>query len=488
MKPIYTLEKVGNPVLDGYRPSVPSTSAQSRLHLTENESMSDFGNAQRFIHLYGNRVFYCSAECTWYIWDGRVWKSDAQNQIEVFAQNTARSIFDEVKFIQDIKYKSALQRWGRGSLNHARYSKMLKVASSHLPASLEQFDTDKWLLGVDNGVINLRTGELLPPKREYMISKLCSIGYDPAAKCPRWTRFIEEIFAGDFDLIRFVKKMVGYWLTGIVGEKCFFLLLGASGDNGKTVFINTLMMLLGDYGLNMPMDSLLQRKPGAQSNDIVRLKGARFISCSEANKKYYFDEALVKRLTGNDPVTARALYKEHITFQPEGKIVIGTNQVPRFDKEDTAFDKRIRQIPFNVTFVGDAKDEKLEETLRGELEGILVWAVEGCLLWQQEGLGTVPASESIRYEVRPPSSCLDNFIETRCELADNAQCKSSELYEAYLKYQQESAEGTEPLSNSVFCIELGKLGIIATHHRDGNYRAGISLRENSTSEPIVTSE
>jgi len=485
MIPMYKLSIIGNPILDGYRPSDPSSSTPPRLHLTENESMSDYGNAQRFIHQHGSKVFYCRAEDTWYFWDGRVWKPDTHNQIEVFAQNTARSIFEEIKYIQDVGFKTALEKWGRGSLNHARYVKMLKSASSHLPVSLERFDNDKELLGVGNGVIDLKTGELLPPRREYMISKLCSVNYDPAAKCPRWIRFIEEIFAGNVDLIRFVKKMVGYWLTGIVSEKCFFILLGESGDNGKTVFIKVLIQLLGDYGIDMPMDSLLRRKPGAQSNDIVRLKGARFISCSEANKQYYFDEALVKRLTGSDPITARALYKEHITFQPEGKIVIGTNQIPRFDKEDTAFDNRIRQIPFDVTFKDGAKDPNLYETLLGELEGILVWAVEGCLSWQQEGLGTVPVTESIKHEVRPNSD-LGNFIEVCCEFADNLQCKSSDLYEAYLTYHEASADSTEPLSKTVFGSELGKLGIIATHHRDGNYRVGISLKGEATSEPTMT--
>lgn len=219
MKPIYALDKISNPILDGYTPSNPATSAPKRIHLSENESMSDYGNAQRFISQHGDRVRFCPAESQWYIWDTIVWKPDTQNQIEVLAMNTARSITAEAKLIQDAKYRAALEKWGRASLNHAKYVKMLKSASSYLPVSPDQFDTNKWLLGAGNGTIDLKTGKLIAARREDMITKLCRVDYDPGATCPRWLRFNEEIFAGDADLIRFVKKMVGYCLTGVVSEK-----------------------------------------------------------------------------------------------------------------------------------------------------------------------------------------------------------------------------------------------------------------------------
>ncbi len=473
MNVIQMISKVNNPNLDGFTLTVPVIAPPASLVLSEHESMTDYGNAQRFIHQHGKKVFYCRAEDTWYIWDGRVWKPDADNQLEIFAQNTARSILAEAQRVLDAKYRANLEKWGRSSLNHSRFTKMLKAACVHLPVSVDQFDTNRWLFGVDNGTIDLKTGALLPWRRDDLITKSCNVKYVPKGACPQWLKFLDRIFNGDADLIRFVQKMVGYCMTGDVSEKCFFILLGEQGDNGKTVFVNVMSWLLGDYTIDMPIDSLLQRKPGASSNDLVRLKGSRFISCSEANRQHYFDEALVKRLTGSDPITARAMYKEFITFKPEGKIVIATNRVPKFDKADTALGNRIRMIPFDVTIPKEEQDLNLFDKLVGEGEGILSWAVEGCLLWQRESLGAVPVVQP-EIEIRPDCS-LETFIGMFCEVAEEKRCRTSDLYSAYLGYH-EALGGTDPLSLNTFGVELSKLGIGYTHTNNGNCRTGIALK------------
>jgi putative DNA primase/helicase len=472
MNIINAISRFKNPNLEGFTPIISSTDT-NRLVLSENESMTDYGNAQRFIHQYGRNVCYVTSEGNWYIWDGRTWRPDCSNQIEVFAQNTARGIFSEAQHVSDAKYRSDLEKWGRGSLNHARFIKMLKVASAHLPVSLELFDTNKWLLGVDNGTVDLKTGELIPPRRDDRITKVGNVEYVPDAVSPLWLSFLERIFEGNVGLMLYVQKMIGYCLTGDVSEKCFFILLGESGDNGKSVLMNVLMWLMGDYAIDMPIDSLLQRKPGSNSNDLVRLKGSRLVSCSEANRQYYFDEALIKRLTGSDPITARALYKEYITFRPEGKILIATNRVPKFDTNDTAFDNRVRMIPFDVTIPKEERDPNLFDKLMDESDGILAWAVEGCLLWQSEGLGDVPVTREPNIQVVSRSS-LDDFIKTGCDVGDAFYCKTHDLFTAYLGYHELVDDETNPIGFNVFGVELSRRGIAYTHRRDGNYRVGIA--------------
>jgi len=464
------ISRFRNPNIEGFTPLIPAALTE-RLVLSENESMTDYGNAQRFIHQNGKNVCYVGG--MWYLWDGRMWRPDTTNQIEVFAQNTARSIFNEAQQVTDAKYRADLQRWGSASLNHARYTKMLKSASTYLPVSLDLFDTDKHLLGVENGTIDLKTGELLVSRREDRITKLCNVRFDPDARSEQWDAFLDRIFDGNVDLIRYVQKMVGYCLTGIVSEKCFFILLGPKGDNGKSVFMNVVMWLMGDYAIDMPIDSLLQRKPGASSNDLVRLKGSRLVSCSEANRQYYFDEALVKRLTGSDPITARALYKEYVTFRPEGKILIATNRIPKFDTADIAFDNRVRKIPFDVSIPKEEQDPNLYDKLMEECSGILTWAVEGCKMWQQDGLGDVPVTiqtESVNFQ----RSSIDDFIRTNCDVGDGFRCKAHDLHTAYLGYHQLMADGTDPICFNVFVVELGRRGIPYSHTRDGNYRVGIA--------------
>lgn len=453
------------------------------LSLSEFELMTEYGNARRFEHQHQGYVKYVHAEGCWYLWSNNCWIPDTQNQVMNLATSTTRAIIEEAAHISDPDIKKELIKWASSSLSHAKISKMLKLAETMLAIMPEEFDQDRWLLNVNNGTIDLKTGTLLPHDKSNLITKMCNASYDPNAESPLWTRFLDRIFDGNADMVKFVQKMIGYSLTGDVSEKCFFILLGEKGNNGKSVLINVLMKLLNDFSLQTPIDTLLNRKPGAQSNDLVRLKGARFVSSAEANKKHYFDEALVKRLTGNDPITARALYKEHITFYPECKIMIATNMVPRFDKTDTAFQNRVKQINFKVSIPDAEQDKNLTDKLYAELDGILTWAVKGCLLWQQEGLGEVPVVDTAMVEIKCNSSIAD-FIETCCVVSDTAKTVTRELYDAYLGYHYEVDDGSEPLNYVAFSQQLD---FESGHTNKGNFRNGIALRtiETPTTEPVL---
>jgi len=458
-----------------YRP--PAKQEDAGVKLQDHELTTEYGNAQRFVHQHGSKVRYCHSEKQWYIWTGRIWQPDTENQVEILAMNTAKSIFTEASSINDAVARAKLVKWSQSSMSEAKVKKMLKLSASLLPVKVDQFDADKWKISALNGRVDLVTGELLPHNQEAFATKMCNAQYVPDAECPIWDKFMDRIFDGNKALIRYVQKMVGYMLTGAVTEKCFFILHGEKGDNGKTVFINTLMEVFDDYAMQTPIDTLLRRKAGSQSNDIVRLNKARFVSSAEANKQCYFDEALVKRLTGDDPVTARLLFKEHITFKPECKIVIATNRVPRFDRADTAFNNRVRIVPFNVSIPVEEQDRNLKDKLMLEADGILAWAVRGCLLWQEEGLGLVPVAEEPHVEVRPDSS-VDNFVHTRCVRGDSYYTKTQDLHEAYLAYHAEVNDGTDPIGIAALGVKLGELGFLWAHGRDGNGRAGIALRSS----------
>jgi putative DNA primase/helicase len=396
------------------------------------------------------------------------------------AISTAKSIVDEAKHISDPDLKRELIKWSSTSLSQSKMNKMLALAETDMAIKPEEFDTNKWLLNVRNGTIDLKTDTLMQHDKSNFITKMCDAAYDPDAESLLWGMFLEKIFDGNADMIKFVQKMIGYCLTGDIREKCFFILLGEKGDNGKTVLINVLMKLFNEFGLQTPIDTLLNRRPGSQSNDIVRLKGARFVSSAEASKKCYFDEALVKRLTGNDPITARALYKEHITFYPECKIMIATNRVPRFDKDDTAFNNRVKLVNFNVSIPEAEQDKNLSCKLYAELDGILNWAVKGCMLWQVEGLGDVPVVDESMVEIKCNSS-IDNFIETCCVLSDSAKTITRDMYDAYLVYHTEIDDGSEPLSYVAFSQQLD---FASGHTNKGNYRLGVALKTNETPTPV----
>ncbi len=175
------------------------------------------------------------------------------------------------------------------------------------------WDADPWLLGVPNGVVDLRTGELRPGRREDRITMQTAVPYDPEATCPRWKQFLVEIFADDEELIGFVQRAVGYSITGITSEQCLLVLYG-TGANGKGTLTITLKFVLGDYAWNMPFSTIEMRNRAAIPNDLAALVGRRFVMASETNDGARLNEARVKALTGCDPITARFLHAEFFTF------------------------------------------------------------------------------------------------------------------------------------------------------------------------------
>jgi len=442
--------------------------------LSAEELMTDYGNAQRFIFQHRDKVFYAHEEGVWYAWNSINWQKDDSEQVVQLAHETAKSIAGEADRLPKHDERTALKGWGSTSLGRPRIKAMLDFAKSYLTKRLDELDTHRYLLNVRNGTVDLASGMLLPHDRTNMITKLVPVIYNPEAQCPQWLSFLQVIFDGKEELIKYVQKMLGYCLTGDLSEKCFFILYGPEGDNGKTVMMNTIMAILKDYATQTPTDTLLKRKPGAHSNDLVRIKGARLVQAAEASESYSFDEPLVKRLTGDDPVTARMLYKEYITFYPECKIVLATNSIPRFKGDDKAFAKRIKVIPFLVSIPVEQQDTQLKEKLLSEKEGILNWLVQGCKLWHVERLG------SISNEVDPvcEDTLLDTvklFIENKCIVDPEATESTSTLYDSYVEYVNASYPELQIPVLATYGTLLTDLGYKSGHARQGNYRIGIRL-------------
>jgi putative DNA primase/helicase len=364
------------------------------------------------------------------LWDGKRWCLDETGRVNLLAESTAKSIAEEAARETDRTLTNQLLDWSKNSLQRQRLSNMLALAQSHLPVTPDQFDADPWLLNVENGTINLKTGDLEVHSQSHHITKMAPVVYDPDAKCPLWEKTVSTILGGDEDLIRYMQKVIGYSITGDTKEKCFFILHG-SGDNGKTLFVNAVMAVLGEYASSTGMETFIVSLPGAPSNDIMRLKGARLAMASEAERQFQLAEAKIKRLTGGDMCTARLLYREPIDFYPQFKIFLLTNQIPRFSVTDIALMNRIHLIPFGVTIPKEKQDKDLLDKLKLEASGILNWAITGCLLWQAEGLNppsaVVAALEDHRLEV----DVIGRFIEECCVLESVSRVGVTQLHNAY---------------------------------------------------------
>jgi putative DNA primase/helicase len=247
-------------------------------------------------------------------------------------------------------------------------------------------DRDKLLLNVENGTIDLRTGELGPHDPTDLITKIAPVAFDPEATCPAFKRVVDWITNGDREFINYLRRAFGYCLTGCTTEQSFFFVIG-KGGTGKSVLANVLRELLGEYGLQANMDSFLAKQyDNGIPTDIARLRGARVVVAAEANFDRQIDEAKLKTMTGGDPLVARFMRQDLFEFMPEFKLVLIANDFPRVRASSDAFWRRVRVIPIDRKIPAKQVDPNLMEKLRAEYPGILAWAVRGCLSWQQRGL------------------------------------------------------------------------------------------------------
>lgn len=404
--------------------------------------LTDLGNAERLVAAHGEDLRYCHPWRSWLSWDGKRWNLDDTGAVERRAKDTVRSMYHRLADIENREDARSLFKWAQKSESSGAARSMLSLAESEpgIPVRPGDLDLDPWLLNVANGTLDLRTGKLRPHRRADYFTKLSPVAYDPDAQCPQWLRFLGHTFAGDAELIEFVRRAIGYSLTGLTREQCLFLCHGP-GRNGKSTFLKTVAAVLGeDYAQQAPAETLLTRDNRGATNDIARLRGARLVTAVETPEGRRLDENLAKQLTGGDKITARELYKEFFEFTPVLKLWIATNHRPEIRGTDLAIWRRIRLIPFEVIIAEEETDEDLGEKLLTELPGILAWAVAGCLAWQADGLRAPAAVVEATNKYRAEMDQVGRFIEERCDTGPASSSKAAALFEAYRTWATDSGE------------------------------------------------
>jgi len=276
------------------------------------------------------------------------------------------SLYQEAARREDQEERKRLGHFALMSENVNRVAAMIRLAQSEagIPVQPEELDADPWLLNCDNGVIDLRTGALLPHRREYLMTCLAPVKYDPEAGSDLWEKFLWRIFNRNLNLYEFMQRALGYALTGDTREQCFFILWG-SGANGKSTLLNTVREIMGTYARHTPTETLLARNKGSEiPTDVARLDGPRFVTASEVDRGQRLAESLVKALTGRDTVAARFLYGEYFDFVPQFKLFLSTNNKPVIRGVDNAIWRRIMFIPFVVQIPEEEQDKELPEKLK----------------------------------------------------------------------------------------------------------------------------
>lgn len=445
---------------------------------------SDTGNAEAFEILYRHRFRYDHSRKRWMVWNGLCWVVDADGEVTRAAIDTLRWIAtaiwvlgwaqakdkdEQKKIIEDTESARAAESV-RGITSTLEVAKNLR----RIATVATDYDRDQFLLTVGNGTLDLRAGELRAAWPEDLITRATRIFYDSAATCPRWLQFLDEIFAGNSELIAFIQRAVGYSLTGDTREQCFFILYG-NGANGKSTFLEIVRKLVGAHATTTPFATfMVQRQVGAPRNDLAALVSARLVLASEAGQDASFDEAVVKQVTGQDTIACRFLYGEFFEYKPQFKIWLATNYKPAIRGNDNAIWRRIRLIPFDQQFKGNKRDAMLPEKLRAELPGILAWAVEGCLEWQRDGLGRPKTVLDATAEYRNESDQVGRFISERCILGREYAVTGQALFEAYVQFCQR--QGEKYLANNIFAAQIAKRNIQKKRTNKGLVYQGLGLR------------
>jgi len=329
--------------------------------------------------------------------------------------------------------------------------------------SVDELDTDPYLLNCENGTVDLRNGKLQPHSQEDLISRIADAAYDPEARSDIWDGFIKEITSGDADFAAEMQAAFGYSLTGVTTERAFFFIYGVTGT-GKTSLEASVGRMLGSYAQNIGFDTLLRKPPtsgDAPLDDLARLEGVRYAYASEMNPGRMFDIQTVKTLTGGgDPITARSLHARNRTFQPRLKLWLVANDRPEIPETDDAMWSRLHIFPFKRQFLKAEQDRSLWDKLNTPevRSAMLAWAVQGCLRWQEEGLHISRASKIAATQYKQAMDPLNGFFLAECQFVSHYSIRTDKLFAAYKMWCEVTRRDLQFSTSAVFGKRLAESG------------------------------
>jgi putative DNA primase/helicase len=439
---------------------------------------TDAGNAELFAALHRDRLRYDHKRGRWLEWAGHWWRRDTTEQVVQLAVRTARYRFHQAESILDLQLRQKVSSWAIRSESRARLDACLTLARSMWPlADDADWDTDAWLLGVENGVVDLRTGELRPGRPEDRITKHAPVPYEPDSTCPRFLAFLERV-QPDLQHREYLQRRAGYALTGDVSEQDLLFHYG-SGANGKTTFANALRDSLGrDYAKQAAPRLLVRARGERHPTELADLEGARLVVSCEVDEGTALAEELTKQLTGDDPVKGRFMRQDFFEFDMTAKLWLLANHKPAVRGSDWGIWRRIKLMPWNVVVPDAERDPHLRDKLRAEAPGILVWAVRGCLAWQQDGMRTpdsvVAATEAYRVE----SDLLGEFLEEHCVLGPTYFVTAGALFRQYQEWANSQGIGERDparMTSTAFGKKMGQRFERGRAHNGARGYRGIGL-------------
>jgi len=442
------------------------------------------GDADLFVRLHRGVFVYDHSVERWFIFSEHSWHEDVTDQsikairtlVDKYVREAAMQAWQRAKYARcrDQKAEKEHESKERALLKRIKALQSLKrkndilvlarSGNDTLALTGDEWDLDPWLLGVANGVVNLKDGSFRAGRPEDYIKTAAPTKWQGlSTACPTWERFLTDVFDGDKELISFIWRLLGYGLIGLQILHYFIILWGV-GRNGKGTLLETLHYVLGNYTLKAEAELLLEqrhaRMAGAPNSSILSLRGRRIVWASETSEGRRFNVGRLKELVGGDTLNARPVFgKHHIQFRPTHLLLLLTNAKPSAPASDYALWQRIFLVPFKLSFVENPRqpnerqaDLNLNDKLKAEASGILSWLVRGCLAWQQEGLRPPEIVKAATSEYRKEEDLVERFLADRCLIGQSYEIQAGILYRKYTEWAEDM--GLKPITGIQFGKEM----------------------------------
>jgi putative DNA primase/helicase len=392
-------------------------------------AFSDEALALRFADRHAKALRHVWAWGRWLYWTGTHWQIDrtlhAFDLVRALCREAAAECNNEklARALASAKTVAAVER--------------LAKSDDRLSAKTDQWDLDPWLLNTPDSTIDLRTGKTRPHYPEDHITKVSAVA--PSGDCPMWLAFLERVTGGDHELETFLQRMFGYALTGDTSAQALFFLFG-TGANGKSVCIDTVSGIMGDYHRTAPIETFTASHSDRHPTDLAGLRGARLVTAVETEEGRRWAEARIKALTGGDKIAARFMRQDFFEFTPQFKLVIAGNHKPSLRSVNEAIRRRFHLVPFTVTIPAEERDPNLRDKLKVEWPGILRWLVDGCLAWQREGLSPPAAVLNATSAYLEAEDVLAAWVEEHCIRDATAWTSSNKLFASWKSFAEQAGE------------------------------------------------
>jgi P4 family phage/plasmid primase-like protien len=470
-------------------PSLPKADARDGTRYTR--PLTEYGNAHRLFDTHGERLKYVHDNTqSWMVWDDGAWKVDGNSSVRTLAASLSAAIYAEgAGHINDAEH---FARWARKSQEQrtiaATVSLLSDFAQVRIPSAA--LDADQFVVGFDHAkqVIDLQSGMTrAAAPSDYVTKSLGVASIGDAGHALRWLQFLDQVFGGDTELIDWLQRFCGDLLTGSTCEHMFLFCFG-HGANGKSVFIEVLKHIMGDYSRAIASETLSEskRQAGGATPDLVALIGARLVLCSETEDNTALSESLVKSLVSGDSMAVRPLYSAPVQFTPNFKLVMAGNHKPVVRGNDNGIWRRVRLLPFGRTFAPEERDPHLVDTLKAEAPHILAWMVAGCIAWQQKSLADTPAAiRRATDDYQADQDLTARWLEECTVRSMHGETASGDLYFSYKAWCLDN--GLKPASSATLGRRLSERGYIVRKSHGKSIWGGLTLPSSQHADHSVNS-